>query len=264
MADVSKFVKVTIVILFLSLVIIFLLRERDYTQETVKDEARPLKPEGAKIAIVLDDFGYNINNLDLLFGITSPLTISILPNLAYSERIAEGAGKRNFEIILHLPLEPHDETVRLEEGTIMVGMSREEINNLLAKAIKSVPGLKGISNHMGSKAMENRILMKGVFAELQKRGLYFLDNLVADKSVCREISLETGLRTVARSVFLDNESDESYIEKQLLHTADLAAKTGWAIGVGHDKLHTIQVLTKVLPRLEKAGFKFVYVSELVR
>lgn len=222
------------------------------------------KSTGAKIAIVLDDFGYNINNIEALFEVKSPLTISILPNLPYSRRIAGEAQQRNFEVILHLPLEPYREELSLEKGTIMVDMPPQRVSDLLTTAIASIPGLKGASNHMGSRATEDRDFMKSLFRELKKRDLYFLDNLVTDKSVCGEMAHEVGLLTATRSVFLDNESDESYIEKQVLYTAQLSAKTGWAIGIGHDRPHTIKILTKVIPELEKAGFEFVYVSALVK
>jgi polysaccharide deacetylase 2 family uncharacterized protein YibQ len=220
--------------------------------------------KNVKIAVIVDDFGYNTNNLDALFEITTPLTISVLPNLPYSESIAERAGKHNIEVILHLPLEPYGEKSNLERGTIMVDMPPQEVNDLLTKAMKSVPGLKGVSNHMGSRATEDRDFMKGIFRELKKRDLYFFDNLVTDKSVCKEVAEEVGLRLAERSVFLDNESHESYIERQLRRTARLAEKTGWAIGVGHDRSSTIRVLTKVIPQLEEAGYEFVYVSELVK
>ena len=226
------------------------------------DRVYRFKPIGAKIAIVLDDFGYNMNNVDKLFEIASPMTISILPNLPYSKIIAEEVIRHNFEVILHLPLEPYNEEVNLEKGTLMVDMPAQEINSLLVKAIESVPGLKGISNHMGSKATENYDFMKTLLGELKNRDLYFLDNLVTDKSVCEEVAGEIGIRIAKRSIFLDNESDESYIEKQIFHTARLAEKTGWAIGVGHDRPHTINVLAKVIPELKKTGFKFVYLSQI--
>ncbi len=35
----------------------------------------------AKVAIVMDDFGYNMNNFDALFSIGQPVTLSILPDL---------------------------------------------------------------------------------------------------------------------------------------------------------------------------------------
>ena len=223
-----------------------------------------LKRKGAKIAIALDDFGYNMNNLDMLFEIDSPLTISILPNLPYSERIARQAGKHSLEVMLHLPLEPHGEELSLEKGTLMVDMPPSEVKKLLSEAIEGVPGAEGVSNHMGSKATEDRNFMKTLFKELKKRDLYFLDNLVTNKSICEEVGREVGLRTMARNVFLDGMTDEDYIEKQLLHTARLAAKTGWAIAVGHDRPYTVKILAEVIPRLKEQGFKFVYISDLVR
>ena len=223
-----------------------------------------IKSKGAKIAIVLDDFGYNMNNVEALFEIKSPLTISVLPDLPYSKKIADELRGRNFETMLHLPLEPHSEELNLEKGTIMVDMAPREVRDLLAKAMDGVPGLKGVSNHMGSRATEDKALMSEIFTELKKRDLYFFDNLVTDKSICKEVAGKVGLRIATRSVFLDNESGEEYIERQILETADLAESTGWAVGVGHDKSVTIKVLAKVIPRLREAGFQFVYVSELVR
>jgi polysaccharide deacetylase 2 family uncharacterized protein YibQ len=227
--------------------------------------SRVKESTGAKIAIVLDDWGYNTSNLETLFAINLPLTISILPNLPYSEKIAnEAINHHNIEVMLHLPLEPYGENVELEDDTIMTTMSPEEVNNLLTKAIKSVPGLKGVSNHMGSRATEDPDFMKKLFKEFRKRNLYFLDNLVTDKSICGEVAGILGIQTAARSVFLDNKSEERYIEKQILHTAELAAKTGWAVGVGHDRINTLKVITKVIPQLKEAGFEFVNVSELVK
>ena len=117
---------------------------------------------------------------------------------------------------------------------------------------------------MGSKATEDISLMKELFKELKKRDLYFLDNLVTDKSVSGMVSEKIGLPIARRSVFLDNNSDEAYIEGQLLETADIAAKTGWAVAVGHDRIRTVEVLRKVLPKLKETGFELTYVSELVR
>lgn len=223
-----------------------------------------IKHKGGKIAIILDDFGYNMNNLDELFKIGTRTTISVLPNLPYSKTIAEQASRNNIEIMLHLPMEPHDKDIRLEEGTIMVSMKPQEIAALLNNAIENVPGLKGVSNHMGSKATEDENVVRELFNELKKRNLYFLDNLVTDKSVCSEAAGRLGLRQAARNVFLDNELEEDYIENQIMYTADIASKAGYAIGVGHDRPVTIKVLAKVIPRLKAAGFDFVYVSEVVK
>jgi len=39
---------------------------------------------------------------------------------------------------------------------------------------------------------------------------------------------------------------------------------GHAIGIGHDRKVTLEVLKEVMPELDREGFKFVFVSELVK
>jgi len=214
------------------------------------------------IGIVLDDFGYNFNNVETLFSIGEPVTLSILPNLPYSGRIARAAARRNFEVILHLPLEPKEEA-SLEDGTLTTDMSEEEIRTSVSGYIEGLPGIKGVSNHMGSRATEDCDFMKVLLSEFETRGLYFLDNLVTRKSVCSKVAEEMGIDIATRSVFLDNELDEGYIERQIMKAAKQAQDRGWAIGVGHDRPSTVKVLARLMPELSVAGYKFVFVSELL-
>jgi len=216
-----------------------------------------------KIAIVLDDWGYNLNNVELLKQIDAPLTLAILPRRAYSVRIAELAKELNKEAILHLPMEPHREKqYQLEPDTLLITMSKQEILKILEMDFKSVPGLKGISNHMGSQATESEDLMKVIFEELKKKKLYFLDSLTG-KTVGKKLALEVKLPYARRSVFLDNKSDAEYIQGQLEALAKMAKQEGFAVGIGHDRKRTLEVLVQAIPELKKRGFKFVYTSELV-
>ncbi|NQT07071.1 MAG: divergent polysaccharide deacetylase family protein [Candidatus Omnitrophica bacterium] len=215
----------------------------------------------ARVAIILDDFGYNTKNLKELWSIEEPVTLSILPNLPYSKRIAKAAVKQGCEVMLHLPLEPYEHE-RLEEGTIMTDMTDSQILDNLKKAMESVPGLKGISNHMGSKATEDPRVISIIFERMYIEDLYFVDSLVTAKSVCSELSRNMGIRFASRSVFLDNEADIDYIKERIKETKEMALRTGWAIGIGHDKPLTIRALKDMLPALEDEGIKTAFVSEL--
>src|SRR3989338_8265922 len=86
--------------------------KRYITAPVVKKKPPP------KVAIVMDDFGYNMNNLDEFFSIKRPITLSILPNLTYSTKIAQLGRTNGYEVILHLPLEPHREDIPEEVDTI--------------------------------------------------------------------------------------------------------------------------------------------------
>jgi hypothetical protein len=204
-----------------------------------------------------------LNNLYILGQIKSPLTISILPNLNYSKTVAEEVNKRGLEIILHLPMEPH-EKFRLEQNTIMTSQDEQTIYNIVRQDLGSISYAKGVSNHMGSKATEDSRTMGIVFRELNKRHLYFLDSLVSPKSVCFDLANKMHLGFIRRDVFLDNKEESAYIMTQLDKLKKKAMVYGQAIGIGHDRKVTLEVLKEAMPQLEKEGYRFVFVSELIK
>ncbi|MFA5142856.1 MAG: divergent polysaccharide deacetylase family protein [Candidatus Omnitrophota bacterium] len=216
----------------------------------------------ARAAIVIDDFGYNTNNLKALYDIKEPLTFSILPNLPHSRDVARSAKEHGYEAILHLPMESVRNDVREEPGTIKPGEDRKQVIAQLVKDIESVPGLTGVSNHMGSKATEDKTLMTDIFSYLKKRNLYFFDSLTSEKSICREAAADVGLRFARRDVFLDNSSGVEQIEKELADFEKLALKRGYAIAICHDRKNTVLALAKSIPRMAKDGIEFVYLSEM--
>ncbi|MFH1189470.1 MAG: divergent polysaccharide deacetylase family protein [Candidatus Omnitrophota bacterium] len=229
--------------------------------------ARPAAEKAYKrprIAIVIDDFGYSKNNLDLLFSLKQPVTLSILPEQRYTREVAALAKARGFEVILHLPLEPDRDDVVEEVDTIRTGMSEKEILLRLKKEIALVPGVYGVSNHMGSKATTDKAVMTVIIGHLKSRGLYYFDSLTSGKSVCTEVAKSLGVKSAKRDMFLDNSSNTMAIEKELSDLKEMAFKRGEAIAICHDRKNTIEVLAKELPKIAGEGVEFVRLSDLVK
>jgi len=232
---------------------------------TTRPKRAPRVPAVIKgrIAIVIDDWGYNLNNLPIVEQIKYPLTAAVLPNLTYSRIISEELHKRGFQIILHLPLEPR-EKYRLERNTIMVSLDDITIRNIIEQDLSDIFYARGVSGHMGSRATEDPAIMGTIFKDLKRRGLYFLDSVVSPKSICRDLARRAGLGFVKRDVFLDNKEDTAYIMGQLYKLRLQAKLKGYAVGIGHDRKTTLEVLKEAMPQIEKEGYKFVFVSDLVR
>lgn len=216
-----------------------------------------------RIAIVLDDWGYNLNNLRALEEIRYPLTASVLPNLAYTRDVSEELHSRGIEVILHLPMEP-DDKLSLEKNTILVSLDKTRILDILDRDLSSIRYADGVSNHMGSRATSDSRTMEIILKELKKRRLYFLDSFVTSKSVCLELARRVGLKSFKRDVFLDNQEEREYIKKQIYILKEKARARGFAIGIGHDRKLTLEVLKEVMPKIAKEGFKFVFLSEVRR
>ena len=224
-----------------------------------------MKPPAFKgrIAIVIDDWGYSLNNLQIVSEIKQPLTAALLPNLTYSKTIAEKLHSLGIEVILHLPMEPL-ERYHLEKNTVMVSMDEAKINRIIEEDLANLLYAKGVSNHMGSLATQDSRVMSIIFKELKLRHLYFLDSLVSTKSICAALAKKVRIGFARRDIFLDNTEDPEYIRGQVYKLKMRARVNGSAIGIGHDRSRTLEVLKEIMPQLQQEGYKFVFLSELVR
>ena len=81
---------------------------------------------------------------------------------------------------------------------------------------------KGVSNHMGSKATEDRELMTTILAELKRRRLFFVDSVTSDRSVCAPVAAALKIPFARREVFLDNRNERKAIERQFAEAAAIA------------------------------------------
>lgn len=231
---------------------------------------RATRPKGL-VAFVIDDWGYNKRYVELVSEIDRPLTISILPDLRYSKYITEEIKKNaeKCDIILHLPLESKS-NIAAELNTIRSSMKEDRIVSILDKSIEGIPGLIGVSNHQGSKATKDKGVMGIVLGELKKRKLFFLDSLTAPDSVCSFIAHNIKLKYARRDVFLDltDQTDlehfAAYIRGQIKELANIAKQEGSAIGVGHNKKTTLEIIKEMIPELEGEGIRIVPLKTLVR
>jgi hypothetical protein len=152
----------------------------------------------------------------------------------------------------------------LEKDTIMTNMDKEKMLTILRSALEDLSYAVGVSNHQGSKFTQNKKAVTVIFEELKKRDLFFIDSLTS-RSVCEKVAKKLGVKFAKRDIFLDNKLDPKYIEAQLKKLIKKAKKNGSAIGIGHDRTLTLEVLARLMPEFEKKEkIRFVFVSELVQ
>jgi len=225
-----------------------------------------LKPgSSAKIAFVIDDWGYSIKNCHFLKEISSPIAVAILPDLEHSIDVMNCAAENNKEIMLHLPLEPHENSDEYPKDYIInTSMSPTKVDGLLEKILDKMPKVVGVNNHMGSKATEDKDLMHVIFKQLKYRKLFFVDSFVTSGSICRSLAAEMGISFARRDVFLDNKNKHDYIVQQIQLLAKEAEGKGFALAIGHDRELTMQVIKEQIPLLKSQGFEIVTVRELIK
>lgn len=217
-----------------------------------------------KVALVIDDLGAENQMAQEILHWNVPLTLSILPFTPYSKILAEQARQRRKEVILHLPMEPigYPKT-KPGEGVLLQEMEEQEFLRQLSRNLEAVPNIKGVSNHMGSRLMEDPDKLRIIMKELRKRGLFFLDSRTSPQSLGLQVAEAIGVKAAERSLFLDHSQDPEEIKGQLEKLVQLSIETGKAIGIGHPHPSTLQSLKEMIPRMKEKGIEIVPLSSLV-
>lgn len=216
-----------------------------------------------RIAFVIDDVGNGRQYADVLFSFPKPVTLAILPQLAYSKYFAEEGKKRGMETILHIPLEPDDRVRKVGAGEIKTAMNEQQIKDILAKNLESVPGVTGANNHMGSHATRNPRLMSVILKELKHQKLFFLDSMTHPDSIAHEKAHDFGMKVLKRDVFIDNNDNYQYVLKQIKQVAEVAKANGSAVAIGHVHENTLRALKDAMPKLEQEGIEIVNLKDLL-
>lgn len=238
--------------------------ETEIEDEEDIEKSDPEKEVKGEIAIIIDDLGYYPELNSELLKLEESLTLAILPSLENTEKaVNDFKGRDNFELILHMPMEPIDEIHR-EDFMLFIDHSKEEMKDLFSDALIQMNGQAvGVNNHKGSKFTSNSEKM-GEFLELVRdENLFFVDSYTIGTSVGYDLAKELSISTAKRDVFLDYVDEKEGIRDRLRELEELALERGWAIAIGHHKENTIRVLQEELPKMRERGIKFVKVSELL-
>lgn len=217
-----------------------------------------------RLAIIIDDLGYDRSAADAILALNFPLTVSVLPHLPLSSEVAEEAQHRGDQVMLHLPMESEADGAKPEDIELRVGMNAAQVNETLAGMLETVPYAVGVNNHQGSRATADPALMQALMPALRQRGLFFIDSRTDAKTVAYDTAERNGVRAASRKVFLDDVASRQAILKQLELAARDARRDGFTIAIGHPRPATIAALSDGVPRLEANGIHLVFASQLVQ
>ena len=230
----------------------------------IEEEAEPDKKLAkARLAIIVDDLGYNLDVAFSLIDIDLPLSFSLLPFAPFTKTILQELNKREIDYMLHLPMEPKGyPSVDPGPGALYEDMDEKEIIKVLLNDLCMLPGVLGVNNHMGSCFTENTDKMIIVLKQLKEKGLFYIDSKTTSETVGYKLAKELGLKTAKRSVFLDNDLTPRALQIQMERFLNMARNNGVAIGICHPHKETLELLKKNLKKI-KSGYKMLPISELI-
>ena len=236
----------------------------DVTPHPPKKVVPPKKDDVVpRIAIIIDDIGYDKDLAMGLLNIDKNITFAILPFSPAGTQLAHSLSAKGAELMLHLPMEPTQyPEVNPGPGALLSSMSPDELLTQLRKDIRAVPGTVGANNHMGSKLTADSDKMNQIFTVLKQNNLFFVDSRTSVESKGEQSARMFQLKFSHRDVFLDNFQDVEYISGQIEKLIKQARDHGSAIGIGHPHQATLDALKRELPKI-RGKVRLVPASKLV-
>jgi hypothetical protein len=232
--------------------------------ECLRAAAPPERAGPARLALIIDDVGYNRKNAQALLALGVPLTFSILPQVTYSVELAESIHGAGHEVMLHQPMQPHSSVADPGPGALYVQHTRSEMEAIIRKNLQELPFACGVNNHMGSMFTESRPCVLDMLDVFRERSFFFVDSFTTSQSVAFRTARELNMVAAYRNVFIDNDSHTDSIYRQLHAARQRALRTGSAIAIGHPRPETVRVLDAFLKEIRNTGIELVYASAVAR
>lgn len=217
-----------------------------------------------RIAIIIDDLGYQRSAGRRVVALPGPVAVAVLPLTPRASELAEAAHAAGKEVLLHLPLQSLGEQDP-EPGGIVLDMSRAQLARTFAGSLRSVPHVVGVNTHQGSLLTQHPGHMHWLMQEIGARDdLFFVDSYTTARSVALKLAREAGIASVRRDVFLDHAPGPDTVAREFSRLKRIAREKGMAVGIGHPYPSTLALLERELPRLADEGIELVGIAEYVR
>lgn len=231
-----------------------------------KDYDFPNAKNNAKIALVFDDGGQNLSQLEKFINLPFPITVAVLPKLSHSVESANRVRNSGNELMLHQPMQSVNANVNPGLGAIKPEMSENQIISVLFENVNEIAPIAGFNNHEGSAITADAEKMATVLKFASEEGIYFLDSRTNVETKVPYVAEQMGYSYYERNIFLDNEKTRENVLKELKKGLNIANRDGQVIMIGHiwsaDFLP--ELLKEIYPELTKKGYKFIKVSQAER
>ncbi|MBD5404186.1 MAG: divergent polysaccharide deacetylase family protein [Treponema sp.] len=241
--------------------------KKDVQERAVDIPEIPVARPGAKLIVIFDDGGQNLQQLEKCLALPFPVTIAILPKLSYSKAAADKTRAAGKDVMLHQPMQAiarSDGTVpNPGEGALKPDMSLYEIERVVRENIAEIGPVVGLNNHEGSAICEDESRIGAVLTVANDSGIFFLDSRTTSQTRVPQAAMSMGYSYYERNVFLDNTKNRADIIAEIMRGVSIANKTGAAIMIGHvwsaDVLPPI--LAELYPLLRAKGYEFTTVQK---
>ncbi len=218
------------------------------------------------ISIVMGGLGLNSRVTQQAIDELPPeVTLSFVPYSRGLQTWIDKARAAGHEVVLELPMEPYDYPNN-DTGpyTLLTTASATENTRRLEWLLSQASGYFGVTNYQGAKYATDARAISPVFELLNNRGLGFIHDGSAPRSMFETGAKSEGLPFAEAARVIDSEPSGSAIDEQLLHLEAIALQRGYALGTGFAFPVTLDQLRDWTETLDSKGYVLAPASAQLR
>lgn len=223
------------------------------------DAERAVAAKKPVVAIVISGLGVGAaKTADAITKLPGAVTLAFTPYGSDPGKLVERARAQKHEVLLQVPMEPFDYPDN-DPGpqTLLTTLSAEQNVDRLAWHMSRFQGYVGIANFMGSRFVATDTAMQPIVKEAAKRGLAWLDDGSAPRSVAGVIAEGQSMPFAKADVGIDTVPTPAEIDRALARLETLAKERGTAVGVASALPISIERIGTWAKQLEGRGIALV-------
>lgn len=222
-----------------------------------------LRPDAPKIALIVGGVGLNAQGAATALALPEAVTLAFPPYEPDVVTLAARARARGHETLLQAPMEPFDYP-RNDPGphTLVIDKADGGVDDL-RWLMSRFSGYAGVINYLGGRYMADDAALGATLAEIEKRGLYFIDDGEARQSRVAAIAPALSLPHAIVDVSIDARATPQAIDAALTQLELRAREKGAALGFVNAAPMALAQVARFVGGLEKRGVALAPVSAIV-
>ncbi|NWG46052.1 MAG: divergent polysaccharide deacetylase family protein, partial [Alphaproteobacteria bacterium] len=229
--------------------------------------ARPAPPPSGRprIALVLTGLGLSPTaTREVLADAPDAVSLAFSPHAGGLQSWINRARAKGHEVMLHLPLEPHDFPAN-DPGpnTLLAGAGAPENDARLNWVLSRATGYTGLLAEGGHRFTASEDALAPVLATLERRGLLLVEDGASPRSLTERLARTGGVDAGLADRRIDLRLSRAAIDLMLLDLETIARNRGIAIGLGFAYPITVEQIVAWAPTLRTKGIDLVPVSDVL-
>jgi polysaccharide deacetylase 2 family uncharacterized protein YibQ len=211
------------------------------------------------VAIVVGGLGVGAaRTTDAIMKLPAAVTLAFTPYGSDPAKLAERARAQRHEILLQIPMEPFDYPDN-DPGpqTLLTTLAPEQNLDRLYWHLSRFQGYAGIANFMGGRFVVSDAVMQPIVHEAAKRGLGYLDDGSAPRSVAPTLAAGQAMPFAKVDLSIDAVPTAAEIDRALVKLESMAKERGIAVGIASALPISIERIGVWIKALESRGIMLV-------